>query len=165
MRSRLKHHEFLTKWMKPEHVPSGLPKSRKQISKISKVSAEKLTNTYRYMYLFVWEQPIFALLCAFFFFFERAYLRLSSITLSWTFTSKIDLIWFDLIFIELAERQEPCTRERERERERERKREKEREGERERERGRERESDLQLCYRRTVLLSCLKKVNIGGVRC
>ena len=60
---------------------------------------------------------------------------------------------FDLIFIELAERLEPYTRERERERERERKRE------------RERESDLQLCYGRTVLLSCLKKVNIGGVQC
>ena len=70
MRSRLKHHEFLTKWMKPEHVPSGLPKSRKQISKISNVSAEKSTNTYRHMYLFVLEQPIFALLCAFFFFWK-----------------------------------------------------------------------------------------------
>ena len=31
------------------------------------------------------------------------------------------------------------------------------------ERERERESDLQLCYGRTVLLSCLKKVNLGGV--
>ena len=46
-----------------------------------------------------------------------------------------------------------------------RERERERERERKRERERERESDLQLCYGRTVLLSCLKKVNIGGVRC
>ena len=80
---------------------------------------------------------------------------------------------------ELAERLEPYTRERERERERggergrERERERERGGGRERGRAREREregeieregeSDLQLCYGRTVLLSCLKKVNLGGV--
>ena len=58
---------------------------------------------------------------------------------------------FDLVFIELAERLEPDTRERERERERGGG-------------GGGGESDVQLRYGRMVLLSFLKKVNIGGVQ-
>ena len=72
------------------------------------------------------------------------------------------LIWFDLIFIELAERLEPYTRERERERERAREREREKERERERERERE---WLAVMLWEDGVVELSKKVNIGGVRC